>query len=882
MRGSEIRQQYLDFFRSKGHLVVPSSSLVPQGDPTLLLTNAGMNQMKPYFLGEVAPPSRRMASAQKCFRTTDIDSVGDADHLTFFEMMGNFSVGDYFKAGAIELAWEFSTEWLKVDPERIWVTTYPTDDEARELWRTIVGLPEHKMRLDPTNWWIAGTTGPCGPNTELYFDRGPDKGCGSPECNPLCECPGAPARRFAEYWNLVFMQFNRDEQGRDTPLPMQNVDTGMGLERTTRILGGASTVYEIDLLKPLIERASELTGKGYGEGDEYTDRCLRVIADHSRAVAFLVGDGVLPSNEGRGYILRRVLRRSVVRGRQLGRREPFLPAMAAAVIDMFADQYPELGQRRDFILRSVEIEEGRFHQTLDHGLQALAQVIGSHAVRRGPGQASAIPGEEAFRLYDTYGFPLELTREFAAEKQLEVDEEGFAGALARQREQARASRRAAGIARTTADVYGQLGVRETPFVGYDTLEADTALLGIVRGSELTERADATDGEVELVLRETPFYAEAGGQVGDTGTIHGPAGQAEVLDTQRPVPGLTVHRARVTNGYLAAGDEVRAAVDAERRQDIVRHHSATHLLHKALRTHLGGHVQQAGSLVAPDRLRFDFSHNAPLSAEQRVRIEDEVNAAIRADLPRRVEITSFQEAIRRGAMALFEEKYGEQVRLVSFGDYSRELCGGTHVSSTGQIGHAVVVGEGSVAAGVRRIEVLAGRHADRYVRERLAELERVSSLVHSPDVVGKVQSLLEELEERRREIERLRRERVRGSVDEMLGQAIAVDGMKVLATRVEEAEPSAMRQLGDVLRSKLGPSVVALGSSAGGRATIVVMASPGSKVHAGQVAGRLGEAVGGRGGGRPDNGQAGGPQVEKLDQALKMTVEVVRAQLNGGS
>ncbi|HEY3081698.1 MAG TPA: alanine--tRNA ligase [Chloroflexota bacterium] len=878
MRGSEIRRGFIDFFRAKGHEPVPSSSLVPQGDPTLLFTNAGMNQFKNVFLGLEARPYRRAVSVQKCVRAggkhNDLDQVGRTQrHHTFFEMLGNFSFGDYFKRDAIGYAWELVTGVYGMPKEKLWASIYEEDDEAFDLWQEVAGLSADRIvRLGAKdNFWEMADTGPCGPNSEIFMDLGEDRRCDAPICAiGVCDCD-----RWREFWNLVFMQFNRDATGKLTPLPRPSVDTGMGLERLATILQDVESVWDTDLLRPLIDRIADRSGVPYRDWDRGFPH--RVVADHARCVAFLIADGVLPSNEGRGYVLRRILRRGARYGRKLGFDGPFLHTMVPTVVELMGDAYPELEARQDFVARVIELEEEKFGRTLATGLGLLEELL----ERTRASGSTTLDGAEAFRLYDTYGFPIELTEELALEQGMAVDREAFDASMTRQRAAARAAGRLGVGGAVPTELYRGLGIPTTEFTGYDRTKDGSVVVALLKDGGPIERAAAGD-EVEVITLSTPFYAESGGQVGDTGEIVGPAGRARVRDTQRPVPEIIVHRALVEDGELELGAEVSLEVDAERRRDIVAHHSATHLLHKALRTHLGTHVHQAGSLVAPDRLRFDFSHVAPLTAEERARIETEINEAIRSDLHRQTDLISYDQAVARGAMALFGEKYGDTVRMVSFGDYSRELCGGIHVGSTGEIGHALITYEGSVGAGVRRVEVVAGRAADRYVRERLAELERLSSLVNSQDVLGRVAWLLEQVEEGKREVERLRRERAQGSVDQLLRQAVTVDGMKVLATRVEEIEPGAMRQLGDVLRAKLGPSVVALGSSTGGRATIVVMASPGTKVHAGQVAGRLGEAVGGRGGGRPDNGQAGGPQVDLLDKALGMTPDVVRAQLDGGS
>ncbi|MBX6770839.1 MAG: alanine--tRNA ligase [Chloroflexi bacterium] len=862
---SEIRNAFLRFFQQKDHIVLPSSSLVPEGDPSLLLTNAGMVQIKPYFLGQATPPGPRLASVQKCFRTVDIETVGNERNLTFFEMLGNFSVGDYFKEGAIAFAWEFLTQQAGFDPKRLWPTIYPDDEEAFVAWQRVTGVPAERIIRLPDNWWEAGPVGPNGPDSEIYYDRGPEFGCGRPTCQPGCDCP-----RFLEVWNLVFMQYYRDETGALSPLPRKNIDTGMGLERLTMLLQDKRTVYETDLFAPIIQKAADIAGVRYG-ADESADYSLRVVADHSRAVTFLVADGVLPSNEGRGYILRRVLRRAVRHGRRLGIERTFLGETAGVVIDLMGTTYPELVQRRDFICKVIEMEESRFGQTLAVGLNLLDQFI---AEARQAGRTE-LAGSDVFRLYDTYGFPVELTTELAREAGLRVDLEGFQQAMAEQREKARAASKFGAGARQNAEAYAQLPL-EVEFLGYTRLAATSQIVGMIMGGRIVGDMAAGD-EGEIVLRETPFYAEAGGQVGDTGRIANERGVAEVLDTQRPVPNLIVHRVRILEGALLAGDIVEATVDAERRASIARHHSATHLLHKALREILGTHVQQAGSLVAPDRLRFDFTHFQAVTPEELAAIEARVNEEIRANLPRGTTITTYQEALAAGAMALFGEKYGERVRMVCFGDYSCELCGGTHVERTGDIGAFVIVSEQSVGAGVRRIEALAGEPAVRFIRERLAAFDRMSSrLGGEPEV--RVQALLEELQAERRTVAQLRRQLAASQAERLLNEAVQVDGITVVSARVDAPSTEALREMGDVLRDRVQRGVVVLGSVFNGRPGLVAMVTPGVGINAADLARTVAIRIGGSGGGRPDLAQAGGRHPEKLSEALAEVVPYVRAHL----
>ncbi|MCL5959111.1 MAG: alanine--tRNA ligase [Chloroflexi bacterium] len=650
-------------------------------------------------------------------------------------MLGNFSVGDYFKEGAITFAWELSTRRLKIPADQIWVTIYPDDDEAYALWQKIARIPAERIVRLEDNWWgPAGETGPCGPDSELYLDRGPDFGCGRPDCRPGCDCA-----RFLEFWNLVFMQFYQDANKVRTPLPRKHIDTGMGLERATMLLQGQKSVYETDLFRPIIAKGEELVGVAYG-ADSKIDFSLRVLADHSRAATFLIADGVLPGNEGRGYILRRILRRAIRHGRMMGLERPFLGETAKTVIDLMGDAYPELVDRESFILKVIGIEESKFSQTLAVGLRYLSEVIDK---LRAQG-AQEIPGQDAFRLYDTFGFPKELTAEVAGENRLSVDLAGFDRAMEKQRETGRAAAKFGLGPKQAVEAYEQLAVGETPFLCYQTIETDTRVVGIVSNGRPVEKALAGQ-EVEIVLEQSPFYPEGGGQVGDTGWITGEGGKARVSDTQRPLPTIISHRAVVAEGYVEVGDSVHAKVDGARRQAIARHHTSTHLLHKALHAVLGPHAQQAGSLVSPDRLRFDFAHLTALSREEMAEVERLVNESIRANYDVVTKVTNYSEAMSEGAVALFGEKYGETVRMVVIDDYSRELCGGTHVGRTGDIGTFIILGESSIGSGWRRIEALAGRAADEYVAEQRAVLDRLSQRLETKRVEERVSSLLGKIE-----------------------------------------------------------------------------------------------------------------------------------------
>ena len=879
MSSDEIRRTFLEFYQERGHLILPSSSLVNQGDPTLLLVNAGMVPLKPYFLGTAVPPSRRATSVQKCFRTTDIDSVGNDRNLTFFEMMGNFSFGDYFKKDAIAWCWELYTQYFGIPADRLYPSIHPDDKESPELW-VAVGVPESRLTYLTDNWWPADTTGwvgPTGPDSELYYDRGPGLDG---------EQPGDEGERFLEMGNNVFMQYNQAPDGTRTPLPRPSIDTGWGLERAAMILQGKNSVYETDLYMPLMERAGALVGKRYTHGeDRKNDFSLRVIADHSRAVTFLIADGVLPGNEGRGYILRRVLRRAVRYGRMLGIEEPFMARMADEVIERMGNAYPELHEKRDFIKRVIELEEGRFSRTLIHGLDLLEEIIDN---LKG---SAIIPGDEAFRLKDTYGFPIELTREIARERGLEVDEQAYNYALERGRQISQVGAKERFHAgKTDRMLYESLTVPETVFLGYETTSAPGRIVALLHEGESVESVSAEHGSVtvEVVLDRTPFYAESGGQVADTGTIiveappGGTAGRIVVEDVQRPIAGMIVQRGQLVEGVAEVGATVESSVDTERRRDIMRNHTATHLLHKALRKYLGTQVHQAGSLVAPDRLRFDFTHIQPVSKEELDLIEREVNEAIRDDFPVATEITSYSEAVEKGAMALFGEKYGETVRLLDIGEgYSRELCGGTHCHDTGEIGFFQITSEGSVSAGVRRIEAVTGRGAESYVDRHLNTLQNLArelqtTETHLPD---RIQKLLDELAEQRREVQRLQRQLSQGSLDALLANVQQVGDVKVLAAVVDASNMEQLRSMGDWLRDKIKSGIVVLGALFGERPSFLAMVTPDliRRYNAGKIVNAVAQITGGRGGGQPGMAQAGGRDASKLDEAIAAVPNIVQSE-----
>jgi len=884
MDSQRIRETFLRFFQERDHRVVPSAPLVPPGDPTLLFTSAGMVQFKPYFEGRAAPPSRRLTTIQKCFRTSDIDSVGDTSHLTFFEMLGNFSVGDYFKAEAVPWAWELVTakNWFAMSPDRLWAAVYLDDDEAFELWRQ-VGVPaERIMRYgEEHNYWFSGDVGPCGPCSELHYDLSPTPGC--PECQRDACHPAVECGRFLEIWNLVFMTYFQHPDGSRTPLPAKNIDTGAGLERMAVVLQDVRSVYETDLFAPIMRRIEELCGHRYGQ-DAAVDRAMRIVAEHTRAAAFLIGDDktpVLPSNEERGYAVRRVLRRAVYYGRHyLGLDRPFMAEITNAVVEHMGQAYPELRQQSEFALRIIQPEEERFEETLSRGEDLLDEVV----ERAKAARLSEIPGENVFLLHDTYGFPMELTREIAREHGFTIDEEGFQREMEKQRDRARAAAKFG--AEGSADAYGPLAELEIAFLGYETLTSETKAVGLLAGGAQVE--SAAEGEaVEVILRETPFYAQAGGQVGDRGEIVGPHGLVRVEDTQRAAERLIVHRGRVVEGRIAVNDAVVAQVDAARRYDTMRNHTATHLLHAALRRVLGTHVRQAGSLVTPDRLRFDFTHVEALKPEELAAVQSLAHDRIRADLPVRTRQSSFDDAMAEGVLAFFDEKYGDVVRIVETKEdgerFSAELCGGTHCSSTGQIGLCLIVAESSIGAGMRRIEALTGRGTEAYVAERLAALQGASQRlgVTAPDLESKLSSLLDELEAAHKQVQALERAVAAPAAAGLAKRAQPVDGVAVLAARVEAPSQDALRHMGDLLRQRLGSAVIVLGATLGGRPTFMAMVTPDlvkRGLHAGHILKQVASAAGGGGGGRPEMAQGGGDDPTKLDEALSLVEPTVRELL----
>jgi alanyl-tRNA synthetase len=918
LASADIRRRYLKFFEARGHTIVPSSSLIPGNDPTLLFANSGMVQFKDTFLGLEQRPYTRATTAQKCMRVSgkhnDLEEVGPSPrHQTFFEMLGNFSFGDYFKAEAVAMAWELLTKEFELPIERLWFTVFagndrlPPDLEAERLWIEAGADPSRVLRFgEKDNFWVMGDTGPCGPCSEITVYLGDD----------LRQMSAAGVNSddpdYIEIWNNVFMQFDR---GTMQPLPRPSVDTGMGLERMAMVMQGVHATYDTDLFVPIIQRTMALLGT---DERDYRARYApyRAVADHSRAVAFLIADGVLPGNTGRSYVLRRILRRAVYQGRSIGFERPFLAEVVDTVIGSMGQHYRELRDRRDFILETTDAEERQFLRTLSGGIGRLTAVIDQVKATG----STIIAGEDAFSLKDTYGFPLDLTQKIAAEQGLEVDEEAY---QRRMREQRERGREAAKFKRgAEAEVWAEAELPPTEFIGYTHYAGSGRALALVVGGDSV--SGASEGQkVQIVLDRTPFYAESGGQVGDSGFLIGAHGQVRVEDTQRPVPGLIVHYGVVERGTITVGETLEARVGAERRRDIMRNHTATHLLHRALRDVLGEHAAQAGSLVAPDRLRFDFTHNRQVTPAQQREIERRINAWIRADTPVEWEITDYQEAIGRGAMALFGEKYGDRVRMVTVGCAdslsdevahhssedgqwdielerkheaavedqvspppqimcSRELCGGTHVGRTGEIGYFRIVGESSVAGGVRRIEALTGAGAETWTDSQAAAVREIASRLGVPptQALERVEGLLSELKQRQHELDALRSHSARGTLEQMLGQVRQANGMAYLAARVEAPDAARLREMGDWLRDKLGSGVVVLGAVMGDKPQILAVVTPDlvkQGYHAGNLVKALAQIVGGGGGGRPDMAQAGGRDAAKLEEALAQVGRLIAEQ-----
>ncbi|MGH7362736.1 MAG: alanine--tRNA ligase [Candidatus Methylomirabilales bacterium] len=892
MSGAEVRDTFLRYFEERGHTIVRSSSLVPKDDPTLLFTNAGMVQFKDVFLGREQRPYSRATTAQKCVRAggkhNDLENVGrTARHHTFFEMLGNFSFGDYFKAKAIEYGWELLTVHFGLPKERLWATIFREDDEAFRLWQEVTGIPADRIvRLgEKDNFWAMGDTGPCGPCSEIVIDQGPGVGCRRPTCDIICGCD-----RFLELWNLVFMQFDRAADGTMTPLPKPSIDTGAGLERISAVLQEVQSNFDTDLLRPIIAQVEEIAGKPFG-ADPRGDVSMRVIADHARAVAFLVSDGVLPSNEGRGYVLRRILRRALRHARLLGIEEPFLGRVTGRVADVMGEPYPELRQAQERVAREALAEEERFGHALRTAIPRLEEAIAE--ARAKPSEARVIPGEQLFKLYDTYGLPRDLIEEIAQEHGITpdmLDWQGFEGRLRDAQAMARATGAALFKVGAAADLPAMLRdlAKTHPmlFVGYASLATEAHILALLRGGQPVNGAGPGE-QVEVVLDRTPFYGESGGQVADRGTLRTDDALAEVTDVQKPVPGLYIHTVRVVHGTLRQGQRVQAAVDEEWRSQVVKNHTGTHLVHEALRRVLGDHVRQEGSLVAQDRLRFDFRHFGPMTATELGRVEEMVNRHLWRNVPVLIEEEiPYEEALARGAKAFFADKYADRVRLVAIPEFGAELCGGTHCRAIGEIGLFKIASEAGVAAGIRRVEAYTGPGAYRYLRtEEEALQESAGRLKAKPlDLPGKVEKLAETTRQLERELQRLRAQVAGGLAQEALSRAQAVDGVRVVTARADDLDPRGLRELGDRIRAQLTRGVIVLGAAGEGRVAWVAMVTPDLKgtVHAGHLVREVARLTGGDGGGRPDMAEAGGKDPGQIETALRAVEGIVRRMLRGSN
>ena len=889
MSGDDIREAFLSYFEAQGHSRVASSSLIPVGDPTLLLTTAGMVQFKPYYSGEAAPPNQRLTSSQKSFRTVDIDEVGDATHLTLFEMLGNFSIGDYFKKDAIRFALDMLDTKLGLPRERFAITVHDTDEEALGLWQD-VGVPASRIYKfgDADNWWgPAGDEGPCGPCSELHYDFGEGRGCLQSDCGPNCEnimnAQGEVCNRYVELWNLVFMQFYHHLDGHRTPLPAPSIDTGLGLERAAVVMQDVPTIYETDIFRPMVQRAEEIAAKRWG-ADRDTDYALAAIAEHGRSATFLIADGVVPGNEGRGYVLRRLIRRAIRHGRLLGLEDPFLGNIAEVTIDKMGGVYPELVNNQEFIYTVIRLEEERFQQAFQNGYNILTDALDeakASATDAVEDAESTLAGDTVFRLWDTYGFPVEMTQEIARGQGVAVDIAGFEREMEAQRERGRASAQF-GEERAKIRLYESLGVGATRFLGYDQLNASAPIVGLIADDAVVSEA-AAGQNVEVVLVQTPFYAEGGGQVGDAGILTGPDGSVEVRDTQAVMPDVIVHFGKVSAGVVRLGDTVDAQVDPVRRQDTARNHTATHMLHAALREVLGAHVRQAGSLVAPDRLRFDFSHVQPVTQAELWQVQLLVNEKIRANASVRRDEDTYASAIRRGALAFFGDRYGDRVRLIEIanGDtFSFEVCGGTHVGHTGEVGSVYILGESGIGAGMRRLEAVSGRAAERLVWERFSQQDGVSRMLQTspPELEARVGDLLAEIDDLRRQLEATERRNALQSAELLLDMRQDVNGVSVLAARVDASNADSLREISDWLRDKMVSGIVILGAVINDRPTISIgitrdLVAAGADAR--EYARDLGRIIGGGGGGRADMAQAGGRDASRLDDAIAGAPDLAR-------
>lgn len=873
---NELREMYLSFFESKGHLRKKSFPLVPQNDNSLLLINAGMAPLKPYFTGQEVPPKTRMTTCQKCIRTGDIENIGKtARHGTFFEMLGNFSFGDYFKEEAISWAWEFVTKVLELPEDRLYVSVYEEDQPTAEIWHEKMGVPrDHIVFMGKEdNFWEVGVTGPCGPCSEIYFDRGPEFGCDSPTCAVGCDCD-----RYLEFWNLVFTQFDRQEDGTYLPLPKPNIDTGMGLERLAAMMQGVTSIFDVDTVKAIRDHVCELAGVEYGQSQK-TDMSIRVITDHIRSATFMASDGVLPSNEGRGYVMRRLIRRAVRHGKLLGIEGLFLKELVKTVVDNSKHEYTELEDKFDYIVKLLTVEEENFNKTIEQGLNILTTYIEELETKG----EKVLDGVACFKLYDTYGFPIDLTREILEEKGLAIDEEAFKDEMEKQKQRGRDARGETNYMGSDETVFHKLDTNlSTQFVGYHTLEVESTIDALTTETEIIE--EAKEGmDVYLVSRITPFYAESGGQAGDVGTITTATGTVEVTNTTKAVGGKFVHHGKVVAGTVKQGETATFKVNSVVRLDSARNHSATHLLQKALREVVGGHVEQAGSNVTKDRLRFDYTHFEALSAEQIERVEAIVNEKILSALDITTMETSIDEARKMGAMALFGEKYGEVVRVVDMGHYSVELCGGTHLMNTAQIGTFKIVSESGVASGVRRIEAVTGRGAIHYYQEIEKELNEVAKLVKAKKdgIIKKVEHLIAESKELQKENDKLKAEMAKAEAENIFDQIQEIAGLKVLVAALPNMDMNALRNMGDTFKDKLGEGVVVLASSQDEKVSLVAMATNdavSAGIHCGNIIKTSAPVVQGGGGGRPNMAQAGGKDASKMNEALQTATDIIKEQL----
>ena len=872
---NELRKMFLDFMESKGHLVMKSFPLVPQGDKSVLLINAGMTPLKPYFTGAEKPPRTRVSTCQKCIRTGDIENVGKtARHGTFFEMLGNFSFGDYFKREALNWSWEFLTQVVGLDPDRLYPSVYVDDDEAFQIWNKEIGIPAERIFKfgKEDNFWEHGA-GPCGPCSEIYYDRGEKYGCGKPGCTVGCDCD-----RYMEVWNDVFTQFENDGNGNYTELKQKNIDTGMGLERLAVVVQDVDSIFDVDTICSLRNLVSKISGKEYGVKHEY-DVSIRLITDHIRSATFMISDGIMPTNEGRGYVLRRLIRRAARHGHLLGIEGAFLSKLSEEVINGSKDGYPELEEKKDFIFRVLTNEENQFNKTIDQGLR----ILGDMEEDMNQAGEKTLSGANAFKLYDTYGFPLDLTKEILEEKGYNVDEDGFKAAMDEQRKKARDAREVTNYMGADATVYDQIDTSvTTEFVGYDHLTFDSKVTVLTTETEVV--SSLMEGQKGTVfVEQTPFYATMGGQVGDTGVIQTANGRFVVEDTIKLRGGKFGHVGYMESGMISEGETVSLIVDSQARKDTEKNHSATHLLQKALKAVLGAHVEQKGSLVTPDRLRFDFAHFQAMTSEELSKVEDLVNEKIQASLPVNTNVMDIEEAKKSGAMALFGEKYSQKVRVVSMGDFSKELCGGTHVANTGEIMLFKIVSEAGIAAGVRRIEALTGKGVIEYYKKQEEMLqEAAKALKANPSqVVEKIQHLQSELKVVSSENESLKSKLAQGALGDVMDQVVEVKGIRLLAAKVEGVDMNGLRDLGDQLKEKLGEGVVVLAAVNDGKVNVLAMATDAAQkagAHAGNLVKAVAAIVGGGGGGRPNMAQAGGRNPEKADEAIAAAAGILEGQL----